>query len=515
MLDKDHHRFDDIEERIVHGGGERGERRTIAKRTEAIFTPRDPNNPPRRSFLSVFEVRVIPSLLVVCLKSGPSSSLFFPEREREPIEKKSVLLKNTGPFFVPLSPYSKTLNNNTLNNTLNIEWKRREEKSSLFRKTNIVFVFVRAQTRFVRRTKTNALSFLSFFLLLFSQKTQNTIFHRQSRLWCCDRLRRRLGFTSIIGACVERTKEVVIIIIIIIIIVRRLWKTTTLRRKKKKDGAVSDSKVSDDERARESSHGTNAAKNDDFNAAKKKHVDTRWEEEGPPPPPLDDNAWSNNNAQMTTTTTTTTRNKNGNLEGVKWQAKHASLLVRIDHSCPNKRSSKIACFDLDETLQKTKSGRKPYATHENDFTFRDASVKDVLNVLHENGYKIVIFSNQGMVKSAVDGKKAGQIRKRLEIFAKEIDGPSLTLRGDAIRRERRQRVSQTERRHVARDAFATRRSVDDTHEHVLRRRRSKSSSRPFRRGRRVRSKLRCGIFRPRTVLRGRVLSTVSREKRRR
>tara|TARA_X000001036_G_scaffold375026_1_gene363682 strand:- start:92 stop:823 length:732 start_codon:yes stop_codon:yes gene_type:complete len=127
---------------------------------------------------------------------------------------------------------------------------------------------------------------------------------------------------------------------------------------------------------------------------------------------------ASNNAQ-----TTTTRNKNGlAAEGVKWQAKHASLLVRIDHSCPNKRSSKIACFDLDETLQKTKSGRKPYATHENDFTFRDASVKDVLNVLHENGYKIVIFSNQGMVKSAVDGKKAGQIRKRLEIFAKEIDG---------------------------------------------------------------------------------------------
>jgi len=40
--------------------------------------------------------------------------------------------------------------------------------------------------------------------------------------------------------------------------------------------------------------------------------------------------------------------------------------------------------------------------------------------LHESGYKIVIFSNQGMVKSAVDGKKAEQIRKRLEIFAKEV-----------------------------------------------------------------------------------------------
>ena len=173
--------------------------------------------------------------------------------------------------------------------------------------------------------------------------------------------------------------------------------------------------------ARESSHGTNAAKNDDFNAAKKKQCRYAMGGGGATTTTTLMGNASNNNAQMTTTTTTT-RNKNGNLEGVKWQAKHASLLVRIDHSCPNKRSSKIACFDLDETLQKTKSGRKPYATHENDFTFRDASVKDVLNVLHENGYKIVIFSNQGMVKSAVDGKKAGQIRKRLEIFAKEIDG---------------------------------------------------------------------------------------------
>jgi len=47
-------------------------------------------------------------------------------------------------------------------------------------------------------------------------------------------------------------------------------------------------------------------------------------------------------------------------------------------------------------------------------------VKEALNALHESGYKIVIFSNQGMVKSAVDGKKAEQIRKRLEIFAKEV-----------------------------------------------------------------------------------------------
>ena len=47
-------------------------------------------------------------------------------------------------------------------------------------------------------------------------------------------------------------------------------------------------------------------------------------------------------------------------------------------------------------------------------------MRTALNLLHENGYKIVIFSNQGMVKSAVDGKKAEQIRKRVEIFAGEV-----------------------------------------------------------------------------------------------
>ena len=117
--------------------------------------------------------------------------------------------------------------------------------------------------------------------------------------------------------------------------------------------------------ARESSHGTNAAKNDDNAAKKKSSVDTR--EEGPPPPPLcgcvqqraDDDDDDDDDAKQ-----------NGLVEGVKWQAKHASLLVRIDHSCPNKRSSKIACFDLDETLQKTKSGRKPYADDERFYVSR-------------------------------------------------------------------------------------------------------------------------------------------------
>lgn len=56
-------------------------------------------------------------------------------------------------------------------------------------------------------------------------------------------------------------------------------------------------------------------------------------------------------------------------------------------------------------------------------------MRTALNALHENGYKIVIFSNQGMVKSAVDGKKAEQIRKRIEILSGEVRALLLLLLG--------------------------------------------------------------------------------------
>ena len=49
-------------------------------------------------------------------------------------------------------------------------------------------------------------------------------------------------------------------------------------------------------------------------------------------------------------------------------------------------------------------------------------MRTALNLLHGNGYKIVIFSNQGMVKSAVDGKKAEQIG----------NGLRFSLRGTAL-----------------------------------------------------------------------------------
>ena len=119
--------------------------------------------------------------------------------KREIGEKKSVLLKY-GTIFCPSLSIFDTLNINTLNNTLNIEWKRREEKSSREKQTCFRFVCANAC---VERKRT--LCRFSFFLLLFSQNTKHD-FHRQSRLWCCDRLRRRPLY-GIIGACVRGRKK--------------------------------------------------------------------------------------------------------------------------------------------------------------------------------------------------------------------------------------------------------------------------------------------------------------------
>jgi len=59
-----------------------------------------------------------------------------------------------------------------------------------------------------------------------------------------------------------------------------------------------------------------------------------------------------------------------------------------------KGSSKIAAFDLDSTLIATKSGKK-FPTSRKDWVWWDDSVPSKLNSLSKDGYKIVIFTNQG------------------------------------------------------------------------------------------------------------------------
>lgn len=106
----------------------------------------------------------------------------------------------------------------------------------------------------------------------------------------------------------------------------------------------------------------------------------------------------------------------------KWTALHGSFMARVDPACaPN---AKVAAFDLDDTLQKTRSGRPGYAVSDlDDFVFWSDRVADALRSVHARGHAVVIFSNQGGVKGALDGKRADVVRRRVDALATALDVP--------------------------------------------------------------------------------------------
>lgn len=56
----------------------------------------------------------------------------------------------------------------------------------------------------------------------------------------------------------------------------------------------------------------------------------------------------------------------------------------------------MAGFDMDWTIIKTKSG-KTFAVDSDDWDFLFPEVKPKLQQLHKDGFRIVIFTNQGGV----------------------------------------------------------------------------------------------------------------------
>ena len=59
-------------------------------------------------------------------------------------------------------------------------------------------------------------------------------------------------------------------------------------------------------------------------------------------------------------------------------------------------SSKVAAFDMDWTLVRTKSGNT-FPNNINDWDWWHSSVRPRLHKLVEEGFRIVVFTNQGGV----------------------------------------------------------------------------------------------------------------------
>ncbi|KAF8820012.1 polynucleotide kinase 3 phosphatase [Cardiosporidium cionae] len=113
--------------------------------------------------------------------------------------------------------------------------------------------------------------------------------------------------------------------------------------------------------------------------------------------------------------------------------KHDSVIWK-DFNSSN--CTKVAAFDMDGTLIQTKSG-KAFPLNKLDWTLRFPSVPKKLKQLHEEGFKIVIFTNQlGISNGSV---KLQDITDKLEHIQTYINAPFLVfiLTGDDIYRKPR------------------------------------------------------------------------------
>lgn len=77
--------------------------------------------------------------------------------------------------------------------------------------------------------------------------------------------------------------------------------------------------------------------------------------------------------------------------GLSWSSPHDTLRTLCSSSSAS--SSKVAAFDMDATLVIPKSGAK-FATGRGDWQWWDASVPVELKRLRDEGYKVVVVSNQ-------------------------------------------------------------------------------------------------------------------------
>ncbi|GMH35945.1 hypothetical protein BSKO_03813 [Bryopsis sp. KO-2023] len=100
-----------------------------------------------------------------------------------------------------------------------------------------------------------------------------------------------------------------------------------------------------------------------------------------------------------------------------WTIHFPNLIYKEADLEPNE---KIAAFDLDDTLVKVKSTSK-FPKDANDWKFFNKTVPEKLKELVEDGYKLVVFSNQNGIKSALQGKNSEKIRGRVDNFLNGAD----------------------------------------------------------------------------------------------
>ena len=94
-----------------------------------------------------------------------------------------------------------------------------------------------------------------------------------------------------------------------------------------------------------------------------------------------------------------TKSESESAHGLRWRAHHTLLVLEEEGGGGGKKGGarKVAAFDLDDTLITPASGAK-FPRGRSDWKWWDAKVPARLRQLREEGFEIVVFSNQGGVE---------------------------------------------------------------------------------------------------------------------
>ena len=111
--------------------------------------------------------------------------------------------------------------------------------------------------------------------------------------------------------------------------------------------------------------------------------------------------------------------------GPRWSTYEGKLLIRtappVSKPKPTDAPTKVAAFDMDGTILLTLGVR--HASNFGDLQLWSSTVIDKIRSLHDEGYRLVLITNQGGIQTQLDGKKAIFIRSVIDWLAHEIDRP--------------------------------------------------------------------------------------------
>jgi DNA 3'-phosphatase len=107
---------------------------------------------------------------------------------------------------------------------------------------------------------------------------------------------------------------------------------------------------------------------------------------------------------------------------VSWQS-YQDTIVLLRKIAKEEPRTKIAAFDLDGTLFVWSGSSGFWPSQPKHYELWSTGVITKLRELYDEGYKLVLFSNQGGIQKAHQGKKATLVKTVMDWLAHEIDRP--------------------------------------------------------------------------------------------